>query len=623
MTEIKKMFTEFKSIFISEDLLKENEQHANIVAASTMINIFWILLITWVLTYLNIFKIGIDNMNTIMIRSIIFLIIPALLCYLIKGKGKWIKHLLFISFIILIAMADTILKYNITLIMVIPIILAARYYNKFFTISVAIATTLAFLLSAYFSLNIGPQDLNTYNLIIPEGTTITINSTLREALTQINVDEHQRLNNIFIHFMLPRLLIYNIVAFACVQISQSGKKMLERQKEITKKGARIETELNLANAIQKNMLPSIFPPFPEHEEIDLYASMTPAKEIGGDFYDMFLIDDNHLAICVADVSGKGVPASLFMMISKILIKNVVNIDKEADKAFTRVNNMLCDGNKTGLFVTSWFGILDLRNGKLEFVNAGHNPPLIYSENTGKFEYLKTKPNLVLAGMENIQYRKNEIQIEPGDKLFLYTDGVVEATNSKNELYGEQKLQDYLNNNRTLDVKETIIGLKKDIDKFVGKAEQFDDITMLELIYKKKKNTNQTKKTFKANKKELNKIQGFVQEELEKHNCNNELIMKINLVIEEIFVNIASYAYKDNEGNCSLTIQNNKSNEITFIFEDEGIPFNPLERKDPNITLSAEEREIGGLGIFITKKIMDNIKYRYENNKNILILTKKI
>ena len=290
---------------------------------------------------------------------------------------------------------------------------------------------------------------NSYNLIIPQGTTITINSTLRDAILKVNVSEAERLKILYIHFFLPRLLVYNIIAFACIQISQSGRKMIERQTEITKKGARIETELNLANSIQKNMLPSIFPPFPEHKEIDLYALMQPAKEVGGDFYDMFLIDDKHLAINIADVSGKGIPAALFMMIAKTLIKNISEIEEDVNEVFNKVNNMLCDGNKVDLFVTSWFGILNLDTGKIDFVNAGHNPPLYYSNRKKRYEYLKTEPNMVLASIENINYKKYEMYIEPGDRLFLYTDGVIEATNTNNDLYGEDRLQLFLNNNLNL------------------------------------------------------------------------------------------------------------------------------------------------------------------------------
>ena len=618
MELFKNKFAEFKSIFISEDLLKENEEHANIVTASTMLNLFWIFIITWILTFFNVLKVGINTMNMVLVYTILLLLIPSLICFIKKGKGEWLKHLLFISFTVLLAISDMILKYNVTLVMVLPVILAARYYNKNFTFSIAIFTSILFILSTSLCINVGQQDINSYNLIIPKGTTITIDTTLRDAIVKLDVNEKIRLRNIFIHFFLPKMLLFNIVAFACVQISQSGKKIIEKQVEITKASERTETELNLASAIQKNMLPSIFPPFPEHKEIDIYAAMIPAKKIGGDFYDMFLIDENHLAICMADVSGKGVPASLIMMISKILIKNVSKIDMDVSKTFTRVNKMLCDGNDTGLFITSWFGILDLKTGKIEFVNAGHNPPLLFSKKTNKFEFIKTKPNLVLAGMEETVYKKEEVTIEKGDRLFLYTDGVVEASNINNELYTEERLQDFLNNHLELNVEETVNAVKEDIDKFADGAVQFDDITMLELLYKEDDSTNITKE-FKANKNELSNVENFVEETLKKDKNNGTIMNQIRLAIEEIFINIATYAYKEKEGACTLTIQMD-DNKYKFIFEDEGTPFNPLERENPDVSLSADEREVGGLGIFLTKSIMDDIKYKYENNKNILTLT---
>ena len=619
MQLFKNKFAEFKSIFISEDLLKENEQHANIVTAATMMNLFWICLIACVLVYFNVFKVGVKLMGVVLFFASLFLFIPAVICYSKKGSGQWIKHFLFINFTILLMIADMVLKYNVTLIIVLPIILAARYYNKRFTLWVGVFTTFLFIISALFCVKVGQQDLNTYNLVIPSGTTITINDTLRDAISTIEIDESQRLINVFVHFFLPKLLVFNIVAFACVQISQSGKKIIEKQVEITKTNERVETELNLAGTIQKSMLPSIFPPFPEHEEIDIYASMIPAKEIGGDFYDMFLIDDDHLAVCMADVSGKGVPASLIMMISKILIKNVSKIDMDVTKAFGRVNNMLCEGNTTGIFITCWFGILNLKTGKIEFVNAGHNPPLLYSKKKNEFNYIKTKPNLVLAGMENTSYTKQELQLEPGDRLFLYTDGVVESNNINNELYGEDRLRKFLNAHVDLSVEETLGAVKRDLDIFSGAAEQFDDITMLELLYKGKNNEILTK-IFKADKKELPKVESFVKETLEKQNCKNKSINQISLAIEEVFVNIANYAYKDKSGDCTLKIETDGKDNYSFIFEDEGICFNPLEVETPDTSLPAEERKIGGLGIFLTKNIMDDVKYKYENNKNVLTLT---
>ena len=621
MEKVKEMFVEFKSIFFSKDVLKENESHANIVVATTMSYLFLICVIAFVLVSLNIFKVGTTVMTAVLITNFLLLAIPAIICFIIKENNKWIKIFLFTCFIIAIAISDAILKYNVTLLMVLPIILAARYYNKKFTIWVAMYTVIAFIISTGLSVYYGQQDLNGYNLIIPQGTTITINSTLRDAISNVKVDEFQRIINIYLHLFLPKLFVFSIISFACVQISQSGKNMIEKQIEITEKTSRLNTELDLAYNIQKGMLPSTFPAFPEHDEIDIYAMSTPAKEVGGDFYDMFLVDENHLAVCMADVSGKGVPAALFMMVSQILIKVITDEGGRVNEVITRVNNILSNGNKLGLFVTAWFGIVDLKTGIIEFVNAGHNAPLVYSTRKGSFEYLKTKANFVIAGMENTKYEKSEYKLEPGDRLFLYTDGVVEATNEKNKMYGEQRLQEFLNKNSDFSVKDTIINLKKDLDKFTEKTIQFDDITMLELQYKENL-INKTTKEFKADSSELPQVQNFVYMELKRHNIDSKTVNEIILAVEEVFVNIAKYAYKDKNGKCIITIKNTE-NSIEFTFEDNGVQFNPLEKELPDVTLPKEKRNIGGLGIYLVKKTMDKIEYKYENNTNILKIIKFI
>ncbi|MDY4587793.1 MAG: PP2C family protein-serine/threonine phosphatase [Oscillospiraceae bacterium] len=254
--------------------------------------------------------------------------------------------------------------------------------------------------------------------------------------------------------------------------------------KVTAEKERINAELSLASSIQAHMLPCIFPAFPERDEFDIYASMTPAKEVGGDFYDFFMVDDSHMAVVMADVSGKGVPAALFMVIAKTLIKNYAQSGIKPEEVFTTVNRLLCDGNDAGLFVTAWLGVLELSTGKLTFVNAGHNPPMI-KQNGGEFTYLKYRAGFVLAGMETIKYRQNEITIAPGDRIFLYTDGVTEATNSQNQLYGEERLSAFMNSHTGENAEEILHDLKTDIYAFQGEAPQFDDITMLMLDYKKK------------------------------------------------------------------------------------------------------------------------------------------
>ena len=240
-----------------------------------------------------------------------------------------------------------------------------------------------------------------------------------------------------------------------------------------------QAELNVARNIQRDMLPCIFPAFPERDEFDVYASMEPAKEVGGDFYDFFLVDDRHLAIVISDVSGKGVPAALFMVITKTLIKNQTQPGIPLGEVFTRVNDQLCENNGEGMFVTSFMAVLDLDTKLLTFVNAGHNPPLLRRSGEG-FQFLRTKPGFVLAGLEGMAYREDSIQLSKGDRLFLYTDGVTEAINASTELYGDDRLIQALNQASNLPLDQLLSGVKASMDAFTAGAEQFDDITMLAL-----------------------------------------------------------------------------------------------------------------------------------------------
>ena len=250
---------------------------------------------------------------------------------------------------------------------------------------------------------------------------------------------------------------------------------------MTAEKERISAELDVATQIQADMLPRIFPPFPDRTEFDIYATMNPAKEVGGDFYDFFLVDEDHLAVVIADVSGKGVPAALFMVIAKTLINNHARGGESLEQVFMNTNDQLCESNQEGMFVTACMGLLTLSTGKLEFVNAGHNPPLL-KKAKGGFTYLKLKSGFVLAGMEHMKYRKCELSMEPGDVLYLYTDGVTEATDGENRLYGEERLKTVLDRNQECCPAQLLPAVKEDIDEFVGQAPQFDDITMLCLKY---------------------------------------------------------------------------------------------------------------------------------------------
>lgn len=253
---------------------------------------------------------------------------------------------------------------------------------------------------------------------------------------------------------------------------------------ITAEKERIGAELDVARQIQSSMLPCIFPAFPDRKEIDIYATMNPAKEVGGDFYDFFMVDERHLAIVMADVSGKGVPAALFMVIGKTLIKDHTQPGRNLGDVFTEVNDLLCEANSEGLFITAFEGVLDLCTGEFNFVNAGHEIPFICKAGD-VFDAYKIKAGFVLAGMEGMRYKAGSIELAVGDKVFQYTDGVTEATNAQNELYGMERLSDTLNQIKDKKPEEILPAVKQDIDAFVGEAPQFDDITMLCFEYKAK------------------------------------------------------------------------------------------------------------------------------------------
>lgn len=240
---------------------------------------------------------------------------------------------------------------------------------------------------------------------------------------------------------------------------------------------RIGAELDLATNIQVSMLPSIFPAFPGRPEVDIHATMTPAKEVGGDFYDYFFVDDDHLMVVIADVSGKGVPAALFMVIAKTLIKNNALSGMAPSQVFTSTNDQLCENNGAGLFVTAWACLIEISTGRTVYVNAGHNPPVLRRKD-GQFEYLRARPGFVLAGMEGIRYRQAEITLEPGDVLYLYTDGVTEATDAALTLYGEDRLLTSLNSIGDVTAQALLEKVTTDLTAFVNGAAQADDITMV-------------------------------------------------------------------------------------------------------------------------------------------------
>ena len=393
---------------------------------------------------------------------------------------------------------------------------------------------------------------------------------------------------------------------------------------VTAEKERIGAELSVATQIQASMLPCIFPAFPERPEFDIYATMHPAKEVGGDFYDFFLVDSNHLALVIADVSGKGVPAALFMVIAKTLIKNEALTGKAPQDVLAAVNNQLCENNEAEMFVTAWLGIYEISTGHLIAANAGHEFPAI-KRRDGSFELFRDRHGFVLAGMEGSRYRPYELDLEPGDVLFVYTDGVAEATNAQNVLYGTDRMLAALNGASHKDPEGLLEAVKEDIDRFVGQAPQFDDITMLSLEIKTVDNQIKLESlTVPAELDQLQTVQDFIERHLRTVNCSAKSEIAIQVAVEELYVNIAHYAYAPGHGMVTIRCGVGGSpKKILLQLEDSGVPFNPLAKKDADITLSADERQVGGLGILMVKRTMDHMEYVYQDGKNILTVEKEL
>ena len=438
------------------------------------------------------------------------------------------------------------------------------------------------------------------------------------------------------------------------------KDHIEKQKDMK----RIERELDLARNIQLSMLPGS-----EHDENsdddrhELAPFLLPAKEVGGDFYDFFKIDNDHLCVVIGDVSGKGVAAALFMMVARIILRTTTKNLKSIVDAFNRTNFALAKRNKLNMFVTVWAGIIDLRSGHIDFASAGHNPPAVRHKD-GTVEFIKSKPGLVMAAMKETVYKPQTCSLLPGDTLFLYTDGVTEATSCQDQLFGDNRLINTLINGGALSPAETCSLVKKEIDNFVQEAPQFDDITMLAVKYngsdepiweryEKTINVNNNDKSGElksfvediltpmdgAKKVQMQDawdryekivdvipenqdiLTAFVEGILAPMDGSMKSQMQINIAIDEIYSNIVKFS---GATQVTLIVEIRKATltaRLTFI--DNGKPYDPIKQADPDITLPAEEREIGGLGIFIVKKTMDSVSYRRNGDNNELAITKTL
>ena len=399
---------------------------------------------------------------------------------------------------------------------------------------------------------------------------------------------------------------------------------MEELKQVNAQKGRIEGELKVASNIQRAMLPKIFPPYPDRDDIDIYGQQTPAKEVGGDLYD-FYIRDEKLFFCIGDVSGKGVPASLVMAVARSLFRTLSVHEPHPDRIIAQMNDRMAEDNEQNMFVTFFLGVLDLPTGRLRYSNAGHNSPLLLIEqdNTKQKVFLPCDSNLPIGIMGGWKFTMQETTITAGTTLFLYTDGLTEAEDIDHQQFGEERMINAIPfSTNSQDMTQQVT---EAVNAFTGDAEQSDDLTMLTIRYTRRQLNIRYKNEIMLQNDidQVPQLNEYVDTVCEAMNFDMPTTMQMNLAIEEAVVNVMNYAYpKGTKGDIHILAEANDQ-RLKFVISDSGMPFDPTTRKEVDTTLSAEERPIGGLGIHLITQLMDSINYERRNNMNVLTLRKKL
>ncbi len=391
--------------------------------------------------------------------------------------------------------------------------------------------------------------------------------------------------------------------------------------------ARMQEELNVGRDIQLSMLPRVFPAFPDRKELELYAVLEPALEIGGDLYDFFLVDQHRLCFVIGDVSGNGVPAALFMAMTKIMVKTRAASDPSPASIVTHVNDALSAENDSCMFVTLYLGILNLRDGTLVTTNAGHNPPLLKRKD-GMFEWLTAQDGPMVGPMAGIAFKESTIRLAPGDELFLYTDGVTEADNRRRELFGKDRLKAVLDTSRVPSVVDRLGAVMQAVRTFAGDVPQADDITMLGLRYHGMTPSDVATRVFRqrmSNQLEaIPVLQVAFEEYVGQWEGARPLIPTLNMALDDLLNNVVQYAFPNDPTEHSIDVEGDvRDGCVILTISDDGIPFNPLTAAPPDLSLLLHEREIGGLGIHLVRSMFDEVIYHRNVGRNVLTVKKKM
>lgn len=408
-------------------------------------------------------------------------------------------------------------------------------------------------------------------------------------------------------------------------LKQNMMALREAYRLIDAQKDRMQQELSVGKDIQLGMLPSEAPDFNQRPEFSICASLTPAREVGGDFYDFYFIDEDELCVCVGDVSGKGVPAALFMAVTKTLIKATAAGDSSPASIITQVNDEISRENPSFMFVTIFVGVLNLKSGSFTYTNAGHNPPFI-KRTSGETELLRDCHGPVIGAMEGLAYQESVCQLRRGDLLMLYTDGVTEAIDQSGNLFSEARLSDLVRSGAERSVEPMLNLVRHSVDQFAEGAEQADDITLLCLTFDKdpeEASGHTLALQLKNSIDEIGRGTGQFEEFARQHDVPKDLVSKMNVALDELLSNIVKYAYPDAGEYLTEVTLDFDAVRLKAVISDGGIPFNPFNQERPDTTQGVDDREIGGLGIHLVKTMFDEVRYQRRAGRNIVTLVKRI
>ena len=602
---------------------------ANSAAAVYMFAIWICYLVGFFKTY---------SIATLVLINVFFpigiLVLFSPLLYVFKFKEQLrkpnYKNFVLFSFVFVITALNVILPKHSAIAWALCIFMTNHYYNTKLGLKVFIVVLIASFLAMYGGMFVGEFDANLLfgNTALEKINTKDfyangvaerfemLNKLYNEGKGFFDLEYNRYLGSVVFYYF-PRAIILLLVFMVSRALNKRTYKLLVSEINVNSEQQKTKTELEVAKEIQLATLPS---EISTSKDIEIVAELRAAKEVGGDFYDYFKIDDDHTAIVIGDISGKGIPAAMFMMKTITCFKNFVAPGKSPAEILKQVNATLYDNNQMQMFVTCFLAILNEKTGVLEFANAGHNPPIIGSN--GKFHFLKCKSGFILGGLQQAVVVDEKIQLEHGESITLYTDGVTEARNAKGEFYGEQRLLSLYNKKDYTCLVEIHHSLKDDMAKFTDGYEQSDDITMITLKYQGDE-CAYVERYFEAKLDNIPAALDFIKGFCEEHKVNQEFNNNLLVVADEIYSNIVKHGYK-NEGGPIFTrvLFNKDKNEFVLTVIDKAPAFNQLEVNNAPLEGDSKDNKVGGLGILIVKKIMSQYAYDRINNKNILVLRKK-